>query len=116
MLPSEKITTKTRRHITFNRGRTHEKTDPDRTYNRQRQRYRLRRFHQELRNRMPLTENFNLDEARANEVERILNSYKQVKEKARNGQYREIPTFVETRQAQIAISRICFSTASLGNR
>lgn len=48
-----------------------------------------------------LTENLELDQARADEVERILASYKQVKELAKSGRQAEIPSFIEQRQAQL---------------
>ncbi len=48
-----------------------------------------------------LTENLDLDEARATEVKAILASYKQVKELAMAGHYAEIPAFIETRQTAL---------------
>lgn len=48
------------------------------------------------------TENLNLDEARAYEVEQILSSYKQVKELAMSGQHEQIPAFIEETNAQLA--------------
>lgn len=48
------------------------------------------------------TENLNLDEARAYEVEQILGSYKQVKTLAMNGQHEQIPVFIEQKHAELA--------------
>lgn len=48
------------------------------------------------------TENLHLDEARANEVEHILSSYKLIKELGKSGQHQLIPAFIEGKQAQLA--------------
>ncbi len=48
------------------------------------------------------TENLNLDEARAYEVEQILSSYKEVKELAMSGQHEQIPVFIEAKNAELA--------------
>ncbi|WP_027329075.1 hypothetical protein [Marinimicrobium agarilyticum] len=49
-----------------------------------------------------LTDNLNLDEARAYEVEQILSSYKQVKELAMSGQHEQIPVFIEEKNTQLS--------------
>lgn len=46
--------------------------------------------------------NLNLDEARAHEVEQILNSYQQVKDLAKSGRHDESPAFIEERNAQLS--------------
>lgn len=46
--------------------------------------------------------NLNLDDARTTEVEYILSSYKQVKDLAKNGQFDQIPQFIEDKNAELA--------------
>ena len=46
-------------------------------------------------------ENLNLDEARGYEVEQILGSYSQIKDLAMNGDFDQIPVFIEQRQAEL---------------
>ncbi|WP_347332318.1 hypothetical protein [Marinimicrobium locisalis] len=48
------------------------------------------------------TENLNLDQARAYEVEQILSSYKQVKDLAMNGNHEQIPVFIEEKNAELS--------------
>ncbi|MDO3388225.1 hypothetical protein QWI17_20430 [Gilvimarinus sp. SDUM040013] len=47
-------------------------------------------------------ENLNLDEARAYEVDQILNSYRQVGELAMSGEFDQIPVFIDEKNAELA--------------